>query len=153
MAQEDVAASLGTINMWRTRCKLPLYIDSTANVLKCIFDHTVNAASISPNVLRLSYAMSLTRLVNGVVENEQRGQYAQAVSLIAERIGLPRELVDLRHEATHGDLPSLTRLKSTALVALNWLHNHYWRVQSRPPAKNRYDNTSFFGRVCGGVTG
>ena len=68
--RKNVAASLGTINMWRTRCKVPLYIDSTANVLKCIFDHTVNAASISPNVLRLSYAMSLTRLVNGVVENE-----------------------------------------------------------------------------------
>ena len=128
--RKKVADSLGTINMWRTRCKLPLYIDSTANVLKCIFDHAVNAASVSPNVLRLSYAMSLTRLVNGVVENEQRGQYAQAVSTIAERVGLPRELVDLRHEATHGDLPSLTRLKSAASVALNWLHNQYWRVQA-----------------------
>ena len=128
--RKKVSASLATINMWRTRCKVPLYIDSTANVLKCIFDHTVNAASVSPNVLRLSYAMSLIRLVNGVVENEQRGQYAQAVSAIAERVGLPRELVDLRHEATHGDLPSLTRLKSAALVALNWLHNHYWQVQA-----------------------
>ena len=115
------------------------------------FDHTVNAASISPNVLRLSYAMSLTRLVNGVVENEQRGQYAQAVSTIAERVGLPRELVDLRHEATHGDLPSLTRLKSAASVALNWLHNH-WRVQAVHLQKI-VTTIRVFERVCGGVTG
>lgn len=125
-----VAFSLKTINMWRTRCKLPLYIECTSHILKSILNHKVNSANKSPNVLRLSYSMAIVRLVNGVVEKEQRGQYAQAVSGIAERIGLPRTLVDLRHEATHGDLPSLARLHSAALMALKWLHVRFWRVQA-----------------------
>ncbi len=125
-----IRSSLGTINMWRTRCKVPLYVDCTANIFKSLLDHRMNTSSKSPNVYRLSYSMSIVRLVNGVVEKEQRGQYAQAVSGIAERIGLPRSLVDLRHEATHGDLPSLTRLNAAAIMALEWLHNRYWRIQA-----------------------
>jgi ribosomal biogenesis protein LAS1 len=43
--------------------------------------------------------------------------------------GLPQVLVDLRHEATHNELPSLPLLRLAACQALAWLHACYWQPQ------------------------
>lgn len=45
----------------------------------------------------------------------------------AKQIGLPASFVELRHEATHGDLPSLVVLRRAAERALDWLWNDYWK--------------------------
>lgn len=45
----------------------------------------------------------------------------------AQKIGLPALFVDLRHEATHGDMPNLTNLRSAAERALGWLWEDYWK--------------------------
>lgn len=55
------------------------------------------------------------RFVNGFIEPVQKGNFAQSVNVLAERIGLPRSLVDLRHESTHDQLPSIHILRSAAL--------------------------------------
>lgn len=43
--------------------------------------------------------------------------------------GLPRLLVDIRHEASHNDLPSLSLLRLAAAEALQWLQAAYWQRQ------------------------
>ncbi|KAL9137237.1 MAG: hypothetical protein Q9175_001569, partial [Cornicularia normoerica] len=45
----------------------------------------------------------------------------------AQKIGLPALFVDIRHEATHGDMPNLTNLRSAAERALRWLWEDYWK--------------------------
>lgn len=125
----EPGAALETINVWRTRCKLPLAVDSTAQLIELQYNDSLGVYSKNPMFLRLSYTMAIVRLVNGVVELEQRGQYAQAVSTLAERIGLPRWLVDIRHEGTHTDLPALETLRMGTNIALQWLVAHYWSVQ------------------------
>lgn len=45
---------------------------------------------------------------------------------IAEEIGIPDWLVDLRHDATHCSLPSLEILEAGCNLALTWLQSHYW---------------------------
>ena len=45
----------------------------------------------------------------------------------AQQIGLPALFVDLRHEAAHGDMPSLTNLRGAAKRALQWLWDDYWK--------------------------
>ena len=47
--------------------------------------------------------------------------YQKAVTL-----GLPATFVELRHEATHRDLPSLVVLRSAAQRSLEWLWQFYW---------------------------
>ena len=37
------------------------------------------------------------------------------------QIGVPEWIVDLRHEAAHGDLPPLVSLRAAANWALHWL--------------------------------
>ena len=45
--------------------------------------------------------------------------------------GLPRILVDVRHEASHNELPSLALLRMAAASALTWLKKSYWKQQSK----------------------
>jgi hypothetical protein len=46
----------------------------------------------------------------------------------AQQIGLPAAFVDLRHEATHGDMPPLKTLRSAAQRAMQWLWEDYWKT-------------------------
>ena len=82
-------------------------------------------------MLRLQYSMAVVRLVNGVADQSQRGKFAAPVASLAADAGLPRVLVDLRHEATHNELPSLEMLRLAADHALVWLRSHYWVPQQQ----------------------
>ncbi|KAI1284519.1 Las1-like-domain-containing protein, partial [Xylaria sp. FL0933] len=46
---------------------------------------------------------------------------------IAKNIGLPATFVELRHQATHEQLPSLSKLRSAANKALAWIWDFYWK--------------------------
>lgn len=72
------------------------------------------------------------RMVNGIADSQQRGRVAVSVNSLAEAAGLSRLLVDVRHEATHNELPSLSTLQLAARHALDWLVNQYWCVAGRP---------------------
>ena len=41
-------------------------------------------------------------------------------------LGLPASFVELRHEATHRELPSLVVLRDAAQRSLSWLWGYYW---------------------------
>lgn len=45
---------------------------------------------------------------------------------IAKVIGLPATFVELRHQATHEQLPSLAKLRTAANKALQWIWDYYW---------------------------
>ena len=80
-------------------------------------------------MLRMQYSLAIVRMVNGIADSSQRGRVAASVASLAAGAGLPRALVDLRHEATHNELPSLAALRLAALHALTWLEESYWRRQ------------------------
>ena len=88
-----------------------------------------NSPPATAHAARLHLAMALTRLVNGVADAAQQGRVAKSVARLAASAGLPRSAVDARHEATHGDLPSLAALHRAALACLRWLEAHYWLSQ------------------------
>lgn len=67
-------------------------------------------------------------MVNGLTDSLQKGKVAVSVAGLAQSAGLPRCLVDIRHEATHNELPSLPVLRVGAWQALAWLAVQYWWV-------------------------
>lgn len=69
------------------------------------------------------------RMVNGIADSQQKGRVAVSVNSLAEAAGLSRLLVDVRHEATHNELPSLSTLQLAARQALDWLIQQYWCVR------------------------
>jgi ribosomal biogenesis protein LAS1 len=87
-------------------------LESTLSLLAVLQeDGSVIGSSFNHLSLRQSYAAAIIRLVNGLVDPLQLGAYARSVASIAAQLGLPAWLVELRHAATHEDLPSLEVLR------------------------------------------
>jgi len=64
--------------------------------------------------------------VGGYCDTEQKGGMREAMSIVADRIGLPNLFVVLRNDIAHMDLPSLVRLEDAGREALVWLWNRHW---------------------------
>ena len=128
-SNEHQAKGLKQVDIWRSRSgsKLPLAVELTASLIAA--GSTDVRSHVSPYVVRHIMAMAIVRFVNGMVDMEQKGAYARSVQSIADEIGLPDWLVDLRHEATHANLPSLEVLEAGHKFALDWLQVHYWESQ------------------------
>lgn len=85
--------------------------------------------STTTHARRLQLAMAVVRLVNGVADAGQTRRVAASVADLSAAAGLPRALVDLRHEATHNELPRVVALEAGAAAGLVWLEENYWRAQ------------------------
>ncbi|POM71207.1 Las1 domain containing hypothetical protein, partial [Phytophthora palmivora] len=133
-AQQRVVSRVAS---WRSRMQLPVAINATAQLVELQLHesmaqhhhHAVGVSSRSHMELSLLYANVIVRCVNGLVDGSQKGAYAVAVSVLAQRIGIPLWIVDLRHESTHNQLPSLPVLRFAARHLLAWLRANYWGAQ------------------------
>jgi len=129
-SEAAVARALSTVRAWRARGRAPLAVETTAALLETMSrDRDARRGALEST--RAAYAMTLTRLVNGVVDPAQKGRYAAPVATLAAKAGLPRELVDVRHDATHDAMPTLGALRRGARRALAWCRRWYWDEQRR----------------------
>lgn len=55
---------------------------------------------------------------------------------IACQIDMPASFVELRHEATHEELPSLQRLARKSKEGVDWIWHHYWSKLDPVPGIN-----------------
>ncbi|BGP51858.1 rRNA-processing protein las1 [Rhodotorula kratochvilovae] len=119
------------INVWLDRGGCPHAVESTAAILSLVLrdaapSTSLTGAAVSDAELRLSYAMAIVRFVNSLVDPLQTAYFARSIASLAAQIGLPLWFVELRHQATHEDLPRLAVLRDAARQALDWLYTHYW---------------------------
>lgn len=113
----------------RRRSSVPISVLTSVALV-----HQLKNPSPDPFTQRLSLSMAITRFVNGLTDRFQpRGQGAsvRSVHTLAVEVGLPLNLVDIRHQSCHNLLPRLTALESGAKQALVWLEKHYWEPQHR----------------------
>ena len=75
--------------------------------------------------------------MTGLLDSQQESKYKVSMYTQAQKVGLPALFVDIRHEATHGDMPNLTNLRSAAERALTWLWDDYWKGLGREAASAR----------------
>ncbi|KAK3235744.1 hypothetical protein CYMTET_54073 [Cymbomonas tetramitiformis] len=128
----DVTQGLQRVAAWRARRRLPTSVEITAALLDArMLDSDESEARAAGSTSRSLYAMAIIRMVNQIVDPSQKGRYAASVQTLADTHGLPRVLVDLRHEATHKGLPSLLLLRHASSVALDWLRHNYWDAQNK----------------------
>lgn len=69
----------------------------------------------------------LSSFVTGLLDMQQDKQRKMSMFSVAKTIGLPATFVELRHQATHEQLPSLARLRVAAEKALAWIWDYYWQ--------------------------
>lgn len=120
-----VRKGLDIVAAWRIRGRVPVGVDATANLRET----QLNDSGMSDHLTRLQYSISIVRFVNGVADSAQKGRVAVSVASLAQNVGIPRILVDIRHESTHNELPSLSTLRIAAHQALTWLRQRYWTAQ------------------------
>ncbi len=135
-AIDDAAArrrGVARVAAWRARARLPLAVDATASLVEVglleVDEAERGPDGSSERAIALSYAMALTRLVNGIVDPLQQRARASSVARLAAEVGLPASLVEIRHESTHNRLPSVPILRIAADQAMLWLHERYWLSQ------------------------
>lgn len=130
--KDNRAKAIARVKALNSRGRLPHAIESTALLsLICLKDPQMDPKDIpkenDSNVLQLSYSMALIRFVNGLLDPLQQSNFAIPLHQLAKSLEMPSYFVELRHMATHENLPSLSMLRIAVLGALNWLHDHYWR--------------------------
>jgi ribosomal biogenesis protein LAS1 len=87
---------------------LPHALESLLSILFAVQQESASGAIPTCSLSRRqSYPTALICLVNGLVDSLQAGTHARSLLSIASQIGLPAWLIELRHAATHEDLPSL----------------------------------------------
>ncbi|WJX64497.1 hypothetical protein P8452_49271 [Trifolium repens] len=125
-----------SISSWRSRGSLPDAIDVTATIVEIqhmdpfFRQDQLDDGSVSEEILINLYTMAIVRLVNITVEKTRTKERA-SISEGAVNIGIPRMLVDVRHEGSHHELPSLKVARSASVKALDWLKSYYWEPQSK----------------------
>ncbi|EGO02743.1 hypothetical protein SERLA73DRAFT_102681 [Serpula lacrymans var. lacrymans S7.3] len=140
--ENDIDAKEQAVNRliaWKAVTSLPHALESTLMILSVtLLDFSLSQkSSASANLhLRQSYATAVIRLVNGLVDPLQVGAYARSIAAIAAQLGLPPWLVELRHAATHEELPSLELLREAARESLSWLFNHYFLPTLNPSSSS-----------------
>ncbi|KAJ1963609.1 rRNA-processing protein las1 [Dimargaris xerosporica] len=118
------------VKAWLTRGKVPLSVEATARLVEAqLRDQAAETGQVTRDERRHLYAATFIRFFNLLVDTRQTGRYAQAVSKLAAQLDMPPWFADIRHAATHGDMPSLTILRTVCQEALDWLYTHYWDQQ------------------------
>lgn len=128
------AVAIDMVCLWKGRGKVSHSVESTANLMEVNVRewHRDNSfRRCSDTELKMLYSQAILRAVNGLVDASQQGQVAESVLMLASRIGIPGWIVDLRHDATHNDLPSLSVLRTASRFMLQWLYDNYWVPQLR----------------------
>ncbi|GFP81544.1 protein las1 [Phtheirospermum japonicum] len=133
---DSVASALRRISTWRSRGCTPVSVEVTASIVEIqqkdpYFRNDLNdSSSQSEEMLAMLYCMAIMRLVNGVVE-KTRKKNEISIGEAADAIGIPRMLIDIRHEGSHRDLPSLQLVRLASNKALDWLVSYYWEPQEK----------------------
>ncbi|KAI3468498.1 hypothetical protein Pfo_025161 [Paulownia fortunei] len=132
----SVASALQRISTWRSRGCIPMAVEVTASIVEIqqkdpFFRNGLNESAFqSEEMLAMLYCMAIMRLVNGVVE-KTRKKNEVSIGEAADAIGIPRMLIDIRHEGSHRDLPSLQLARLASKKALDWLVSYYWKPQEK----------------------
>mmetsp|Transcript_470 Transcript_470/g.782 ORF Transcript_470/g.782 Transcript_470/m.782 type:complete len:648 (+) Transcript_470:165-2108(+) len=141
-AYNELVYGIDQVSRWRKRAensRLPIHIDASA----CLADVLLQDAThqlqkmtqeeyiaAAPMSLRLSYASLIIRAVNGIADAMQKNRAinGSSVSHLCSKANLPMWIVDLRHDSSHNELPSLSALRLGAKVLLNFLMDKYWSL-------------------------
>lgn len=115
------------VSAWKLRGNLPHAVESTWLLTEAILIDGKPGEQIPVFAIKASYITAISRFVTGLLDAQQESKYKVSMYTQAQKIGLPALFVDIRHEATHGDMPNLTNLRSAADRALGWLWDDYWK--------------------------
>ncbi|KAI3632351.1 hypothetical protein MIR68_009457 [Amoeboaphelidium protococcarum] len=156
----DIRKGLRRLHIWQLRGRIPLAVQSTHDILSALLNaissercagskSTSRDGSDSSNYAqRMLYSMTIIRFLNGLSDQNQNQRYVTSIySLASGVLQLPKYIVDLRHSATHADLPPLVTLERAMYECLQWLKDKYWDIKVQSCRNTCDDMTSCLGET------
>ncbi|CEI39242.1 hypothetical protein FVEN_g10472 [Fusarium venenatum] len=123
--------AVARVSMWMQRGNCPHLIESTALLMAAMLSDreaaTRENAASSAYAIRAAYSAAFSRFVTGLLDSHQDKQRKQSMYSVADTIGLPATFVELRHQCTHEQLPSLAKLRTAVRKALLWIWDYHWK--------------------------
>ncbi|KAL2135193.1 hypothetical protein VTI74DRAFT_9399 [Chaetomium olivicolor] len=151
---EEKQKAVARVSMWMQRGGCPHMVESTALLTAAILSDEGLAAEADGSgrasrgyAVRAAYSAAFSRFVTGLLDSHQDKQRKMSMYDVAKSVGLPATFVELRHQATHEQLPSLTRLRGAARKALDWIWEYYWRHLEKD--ETRTESTTVPGKEKG----
>ncbi|KAI0514458.1 Las1-domain-containing protein [Xylaria bambusicola] len=129
-AERRQQQAVSRVSMWMQRGGCPHLVESTALLTAAVLSDlhaSRTKANSSSYAIRAAYSAAFSRFVTGLLDGQQDKARKMSMYSIAKTIGLPATFVELRHQATHEQLPSLAKLRSAASNALAWIWDFYWK--------------------------
>ncbi|KAF9252271.1 hypothetical protein DTO006G1_3019 [Penicillium roqueforti] len=136
------------VEAWKLRGNVPHHVEATALLTDAILHDDAQRNSIFS--IRATYSAAFCRFVTGLVDTKIHG-VRRTMFQRATDLGLPASFVELRHEATHREPPSLVVLRKAAQRSLEWLWDNYWAGvgdDSGAPALTHEDGASVRAVLC-----
>ncbi|XP_041112062.1 ribosomal biogenesis protein LAS1L-like isoform X3 [Polyodon spathula] len=133
--------ALQRISAWRGRygSSTPVAVESTADLVRC---QVVDASGRGcTDELVLLYGMALVRFVNLITERKQK-TISIPLRRLANEMNIPEWIVNLRHDITHGKLPSLKWCRKGCECVLKWLRQEYWSRQLGSSLVEQWDSST-----------
>eukprot|EP00523_Entomoneis_sp_CCMP467_P001411 CAMPEP_0168763912 /NCGR_PEP_ID=MMETSP0724-20121128/24608_1 /TAXON_ID=265536 /ORGANISM="Amphiprora sp., Strain CCMP467" /LENGTH=579 /DNA_ID=CAMNT_0008813131 /DNA_START=74 /DNA_END=1811 /DNA_ORIENTATION=- len=125
--------ALKRVDAWKNRSSkpLPASVESTGALALALWRERESSSVRHPSIVqsecRMLYSTAIIRTINGLADPfQQNRSFASSVADICSQIGVPLWLVEVRHEATHNQMPSLSTLRNSAITLLNYLNSVYW---------------------------
>ncbi|PSS13106.1 hypothetical protein M430DRAFT_52287 [Amorphotheca resinae ATCC 22711] len=115
--------AVSQVSVWVERGNCPHLVESTAILTSAILN---DVPGNSTWCIRAAYASSFSRFVTGLLDSHQDKRRKLSMYSVAKTLGLPATYVELRHQATHEELPSLQKLRTASRKALLWIWDYYW---------------------------
>jgi ribosomal biogenesis protein LAS1 len=116
---KEILCGCARVSAWSAKQPLPIAVEITASLQRELHG--------DQNVLAISLAV--IRFINGVVEPFKNLNLSVPISTIGASYGVPDFIVDIRHSATHGRMPTFELASLGAQKALIWLKSNYWEAQ------------------------
>ncbi|KFY32205.1 hypothetical protein V493_00420 [Pseudogymnoascus sp. VKM F-4281 (FW-2241)] len=115
--------AVALVSVWAQRGNCPHLIESTALLISASVN---DKPASSAYAVRAAYSAAFCRFVTGLLDGYQDKKHKLSMFSIAKNIGLPATFVELRHQCTHEELPSLGKLRGACERSLDWIWRQYW---------------------------
>jgi len=111
--------ALSHLMVWSSRvARLPAGVETTVSLLQ---------AYLATPHTTLSIATAVNRFLNHISHLGMALWDVSRLHEAASRLSVPEWVVEVRHETTHGAMPTITLLRAAMHFALAWLDTHYWK--------------------------
>ncbi|CAB9499624.1 LAS1-like (Saccharomyces cerevisiae) [Seminavis robusta] len=123
--------ALRRVSVWKLRGtnRLPHAVESSYQLAQCLWNdyYYCSKERRGAEELRLAYGCSILRSINGLADKMQQTRYhAGSVAMLCAELGVPSWLVDIRHDSTHNQIPTLSVLRLSAITLLEYYHQEFW---------------------------